>query len=48
MSHRVSSYASGRSEMCSNTSYYANMEELKGDVEENEKKIKERDKKNKK
>jgi len=48
MSHRVASYASGRSEMCSNTSYYANMEELKGDVEENEKKIKERDKKNKK
>ena len=48
MSNRVASYASGRSEMCSNTSYYANMEELKGDVEEYEKKIKERDKKNKK
>ena len=39
---------SGRSQMVSNTSYYANMEELESDVKKYEKKIKERDEKDKK
>jgi len=42
MSNRISSYASGHSQAVASTNYFANMEELKDDVEEYEKKIKER------
>jgi len=47
MNHRAVSYASGNPQV-SNTSYFANMEELDSDVKKYEKKIKERDKKDKK